>query len=128
MDAGKIGGKVKVLRGEIFLLRGGILHMRSERARSSGQPLGAEDSADGVKLKIRVHRLAGGIGDLKVDALILQIAADGTGDAVERLRRERQMNLRMLARSDFYGSRGGDVGNSGIKGGTVATYGQRRKF
>src|SRR5713101_476614 len=126
MDARQIGGKVQVLRGEILLLRRRILHACRERARSGGQPFGTKNSS-GIEPETCVDGLPCRIDDFEVDALILQVAADGTGDAVERLREERQIDFRVLARRNFDQSGGGEVRNSRIKGAWVAARSGLRK-
>src|SRR5260370_35910837 len=127
MDARQIGGKVQVLRGEILLLRRRILHACRERAKPGGQPLGSKNSFEWIEPETCADGLARGIDDFEVDALILQVAADGTGDAVERLREERQIDFRVLARGNFDQRGGGEVRNSRIKGAWVAARSGVRK-
>src|SRR5260370_39188652 len=127
MDARQIGGKVQVLGGEILLLRRRILHACRERARSGGQPFGTKNAA-GIELETWIDGLPSSIDDFEVDALILQVAADGTGVAVEGLRGQRQIDLRVLARSDVDRSGGGEVRNSRIKGAGIAARSRLRKI
>src|SRR5260370_4613513 len=128
MDARQIGGKVQVLRGEILLLRRRILHACRERARSGGQPLGSKNSFEWIEPETCADGLARGIDDFEIDALVLQVAAQGAGDAVEGLRWQRQIDLRVLARRDVDRSGGGEVGSTRIKGAGIAARSRLRKI
>ena len=77
---------------------------------SSWNPKYAESSTGRIKTCVESERDPCGIAELKVYLLARPIAADRTRETIERLRRNREIDLHFLARSDGDRSSGGKIG------------------
>src|SRR5260370_34297899 len=77
---------------------------------SGWNPKYAESSTARIKTCVESERDPCGIAELNVYLLARPIAADRTRDTIERLRRNREIDLHFLARSDGDGSSGGKIG------------------
>jgi len=89
-----------------------------QRVCTGGNPVDAESSRGGIKTPVIRERNAGGIAELKIHRLVRYVAVDRTGNAVKRLRGEREIDF------DFFPGRNGD-GSSGGKFGAHRIVDQR---